>query len=204
MNSGIVKDAVEFLSKDKHLRVLIEKFERPNLVRSDDYFCALSKSIIYQQLSGRVAKVIYGRFLDLYDDREPDCQTTLKLKEIQLKNIGLSRQKTEYIRGLSSFFIDRGGALDFNSTPDEDIRSELTSLKGIGDWTVDMFLMFTLSRTDILPYGDLGIRKGFQALFNLNKIPDREFMRLNSEAWRPYRTIACCYLWKLVDDADFW
>ena len=202
MDSNTLQDAISFLSKDKKIYELITKFERPKLQMSNDYFGDLSKSIIYQQLSGKVANVIYNRFLDLFDDRSPECVATLDLNEDRLKDIGLSRQKVDYIKGLSSFFINRVDLPDFSSLNEEDVRSELVSVKGIGDWTVDMFLMFTLCRTDILPYGDLGIKKGFQILFNLSKIPDRNFMESNSESWRPYRTIASCYLWRLVDESD--
>ena len=194
--------AIEYLSQDRHLAILIEKFDSPNLHITDKYFRALSKSIIYQQLSGKAADAIYSRFLDLYTDRESECKATLRLEETRLKGIGLSRQKIDYIRSLSSFFIDRGTSIDFKSLSDQQVRTELLGVRGVGDWTVDMFLMFTMGRTDILPYGDLGIKKGFKMLFNLNQIPDKEFMRSNSEAWRPYRTVASCYLWKLVDSSD--
>ena len=167
-------------------------------------FNALSKSIIYQQLSGKVAKVIYNRFLDLFKNRTPDLEIIISLKDSELRKIGLSKQKTDYIKGLSKYFYKEGKLIDFSSLTNQEISKELIKIKGIGQWTVDMFLMFTIFRTDVLPVADLGIKKGFKKLFNLKELPSEKFMINKSKKWQPYRTIACCYLWKLVDDTDVW
>jgi len=204
MNFDILNQSIEHLSKDRKLNALIDKYDRPNFENNDNYFNALSKSIIYQQLSGKVAKVIYNRFLDLFKNRTPDLEIIISLKDSELRKIGLSKQKTDYIKGLSKYFYKEGKLIDFSSLTNQEISKELIKIKGIGQWTVDMFLMFTIFRTDVLPVADLGIKKGFKKLFNLKELPSEKFMINKSKKWQPYRTIACCYLWKLVDDGDVW
>tara|TARA_B110000263_G_scaffold35104_1_gene26839 strand:- start:2049 stop:2663 length:615 start_codon:yes stop_codon:yes gene_type:complete len=204
MNFDILNQSIEHLSKDRKLNALIDKYDRPNFENNDNYFNALSKSIIYQQLSGKVAKVIYNRFLDLFKNRTPDLEIIISLKDSELRKIGLSKQKTDYIKGLSKYFYKEGKLIDFSSLTNQEISKELIKIKGIGQWTVDMFLMFTIFRTDVLPVADLGIKKGFKKLFNLKELPSEKVMINKSKKWQPYRTIACCYLWKLVDDADVW
>ena len=204
MDSDTLNKSIEHLSKDSKFKVLIDKYDRPDFVKNDNYFNALSKSIVYQQLSGKVAKVIYNRFLDLFENREPDLQVIINLKDSKLREIGLSKQKTEYIKGLSKYFFNQGELIDFPSLTNEEISKELIKIKGIGQWTVDMFLMFTMFRPNVLPVADLGIKKGFQELFNLKELPSEKVMITKSKKWQPYRTIACCYLWKLVDDGDVW
>tara|TARA_B110001454_G_C12662417_1_gene410070 strand:- start:42 stop:656 length:615 start_codon:yes stop_codon:yes gene_type:complete len=204
MNFDILNQSIEHLSKDRKLNALIDKYDRPNFENNDNYFNALSKSIIYQQLSGKVAKVIYNRFLDLFKNRTPDLEIIISLKDSELRKIGLSKQKTDYIKGLSKYFYKEGKLIDFSSLTNQEISTELIKIKGIGQWTVDMFLMFTIFRTDVLPVADLGIKKGFKKLFNLKELPSEKFMINKSKKWQPYRTIACCYLWKLVDDTDVW
>ena len=204
MNFDILNQSIEHLSKDRKLNALIDKYDRPNFENNDNYFNALSKSIIHQQLSGKVAKVIYNRFLDLFKNRTPDLEIIISLKDSELRKIGLSKQKTDYIKGLSKYFYKEGKLIDFSSLTNQEISKELIKIKGIGQWTVDMFLMFTIFRTDVLPVADLGIKKGFKKLFNLKELPSEKFMINKSKKWQPYRTIACCYLWKLVDDTDVW
>ena len=204
MNSKILNNAINHLSKDKKIKELIVKYNKPAFKFNDDYFNALSKSIIYQQLSGKVANVIYNRFLDLFKNRIPELQFIMDIDDETLRKIGLSKKKTEYIKGLSKYFYETGNSIDFSSLTDEEICKELIQIKGVGQWTVDMFLMFTMFRTDILPVADLGIKKGYKELFNLKELPSEKEMIERSKKWQPYRTIACCYLWKLVDDGDDW
>jgi DNA-3-methyladenine glycosylase II len=204
MNFDILNQSIKHLSKDRKLNALIDKYDRPNFENNDNYFNALSKLIIYQQLSGKVAKVIYNRFLDLFKNRTPDLEIIISLKDSELRKIGLSKQKTDYIKGLSKYFYKEGKLIDFSSLTNQEISKELIKIKGIGQWTVDMFLMFTIFRTDVLPVADLGIKKGFKKLFNLKELPSEKVMINKSKKWQPYRTIACCYLWKLVDDSDVW
>ena len=203
MNSKILNLGIKHLSKDKKINTLINEFEKPVFYKSTNYYDDLCKSIIYQQLSGKVAKIIYHRFLNLFPNKVPNFKKTLDLKFEELKKIGLSKQKITYIDNLAKYFYNKKNT-DFIKYSDESLRKELIKIKGIGPWTIDMFLMFTMHRTDILPVGDLGIKKAFQILYELKELPSKELMIEMSAKWKPYRTIACCYLWYLVDDGDVW
>ena len=204
MNKTTIEKAIDHLSKIKEFQILIDKNPIPMFKKNDNYFDALSKSIIYQQLSGKVAKIIYHRFISLFKQNSPNAKECLKLSIKDLKEIGLSRQKISYINNLSEFFIENNNLIDFNKLTDEEIAKKLLSIKGIGPWTVDMFMMFTMLKVDILPLGDLGIKKAIQKLYKLQNLPSDKLMIEKSLKWKPYRTIASCYLWTLVDDGDVW
>ena len=204
MKKNTVQKAINHLSKIKEFEILIKNNPTPQFEENKNYFDALSKTIIYQQLSGKVAKIIYLRFINLFKNKQPNADEYLKINNDLLREIGLSKQKISYISNLSYFFIENDNLTNFNSLPDEEIAKKLLSIKGIGQWTVDMFMMFTMFKTDILPLGDLGIKKAFKEIFNLNELPSNEFMISKSSDWKPFRTIASCYLWTLVDDGDVW
>ena len=204
MDKNILEKSINFLSKDIKLKSLIEKYPKPKFSLNKNYFDALSKSIIYQQLSGKVAKIIYNRFLSLFVNKIPDPAQYQKLENINLKNIGLSKQKISYISNVSLFFLSVENNIQFETDSESDITQKLISIKGIGQWTIDMFMMFTLCKTDVLPVGDLGIKKAFMELYHLKEYPSISFMKKKAENWQPYRTIACCYLWMIVDDGDVW
>ena len=204
MDKNILEESIDFLSKDVKLKSLIDKYPKPKFSPNKNYFDALSKSIIYQQLSGKVAKIIYNRFLSLFVNEIPDPAQYQKLENINLKNIGLSKQKISYISNVSLFFLSDKNKIQFETDSESDITQKLISIKGIGQWTIDMFMMFTLCKTDVLPVGDLGIKKAFMELYHLKEYPSISFMKKKAENWQPYRTIACCYLWMIVDDGDVW
>ena len=204
MDKNILEESINFLSKDVKLKSLIEKYPKPKFSSNKNYFDALSKSIIYQQLSGKVAKIIYNRFLSLFVNEIPDPAQYQKLENINLKNIGLSKQKISYISNVSLFFLSDENKIQFETDSESGITQKLISIKGIGHWTIDMFMMFTLCKTDVLPVGDLGIKKAFMELYHLKEYPSISFMKKKAENWQPYRTIACCYLWMIVDDGDVW
>ena len=204
MDKNILEESINFLSKDVKLKSLIEKYPKPKFSPNKNYFDALSKSIIYQQLSGKVAKIIYNRFLSLFVNEIPDPAQYQKLENINLKNIGLSKQKISYISNISLFFLSDKNKIQFETDSESDITQKLILIKGIGQWTIDMFMMFTLCKTDVLPVGDLGIKKAFMELYHLKEYPTISFMKKKAENWQPYRTIACCYLWMIVDDGDVW
>ena len=204
MDKNILEESIDFLSKDVKLKSLIDKYPKPKFSPNKNYFDALSKSIIYQQLSGKVAKIIYNRFLSLFVNEIPDPVQYQKLENINLKNIGLSKQKISYISNISLFFLSDKNKIQFETDSESDITQKLISIKGIGQWTIDMFMMFTLCKTDVLPVGDLGIKKAFMELYHLKEYPSISFMKKKAENWQPYRTIACCYLWMIVDDGDVW
>tara|TARA_B100001113_G_scaffold349302_1_gene344483 strand:+ start:560 stop:1174 length:615 start_codon:yes stop_codon:yes gene_type:complete len=204
LDKNLLNQSIKHLVKDQKLKTLINKYPIPKFSPNENYFEALSKSIIYQQLSGKVAKIIYTRFLSLFKDKIPNPNQYLDITKSDLKGIGLSKQKIDYINHLSNFFIEKGNKIQFKTDSDQEIYRQLIAIKGIGQWTIDMFMMFTLCKTDILPIGDLGIKKAFKELYNLKELPSESFMKEMSVSWQPYRTIACCYLWMIVDDGDVW
>ena len=201
-----IEAGLDILNRDEKMRVLISKFGRPNFNLRQDYFQSLLRSIVFQQLSGKSAKAIYERFVNLIPETSNlSPKEVLKLDKDEMRNTGLSFQKIDYIRNLANYFEDNSfQKKDVERMTDEEISNELTQIKGIGQWTVDMFLMFTLNRADILPYTDLGIQKGFKIILNMKNLPSKKKMETCSKKWRPYRTIACWYLWRTVDDAFAW
>jgi len=200
MNPKHIKTALLHLKKDKGLRSVIKKHGAPVFTKREA-FPALVSAIIYQQLSGKAAGTIHRRFLALYKPKKhPKPEDVLKTRATKFASVGISRQKREYLKDLSRKFLD-GTILpkQFPKMTDEEIREHLIRVKGIGVWTADMFLMFTLHRPDVLPTGDLGIQKGFQKLFGLKKMPTPQKMERLAESWRPHRTIASWYLWRITD-----
>ena len=191
---------------DQRMGKLIEKFGPPNFNLMNNYYESLVRSIVYQQLSGKAASIIYERFLDLFVfDIYPKPKDVLEVSIETLRSSGLSYQKVNYIRDLSEKWQDGTMNLtNIDSMTDEEISSELIKVKGIGQWTADMFLMFTLGRPDVFPFGDLGIQKGVMILTNMNRLPTQKEMERKTKKWQPYRTVAAWYLWKLVDGPFKW
>jgi DNA-3-methyladenine glycosylase II len=197
-----IEAALDFLKKDKNMQVLINKFGRPDLNPRQDYFQSLLRSIVFQQLSGKAAQTIYERFVNLIPKTSKHCPNeVLKLDKEEMRKAGLSFRKIDYVRNLADYFKNNSfQKKDVERMSDQEISKELIQIKGIGQWTVDMFLMFTLNRADILPCTDLGIQKGIMKILNMKNLPSKKEMENCSRKWRPYRTIACWYLWRMVDD----
>ena len=197
-----IEAGIDYLKRDKKMQILIEKFGSPNFIIGQDYFQSLIRSIVFQQLSGKVAQTIYERFMKLIPKTSNLCPNeVLKLNKDEMRKAGLSFQKINYVRNLADYF--ENNSLQKNNVEkmtEEEISKELIQIKGIGQWTVDMFLMFTLNRADILPYKDLGIQKGIMKIFKMKNLPSKKEMENCSRKWRPYRTIACWYLWRIADD----
>ena len=193
---------IELLKRDKIMQVLIKKYGRPDFNPGQDYFQSLFRSIVFQQLSGEAAQTIYKRLVNLITETSNLCPNeVLKLDKDDMRNAGLSFQKINYVRNLADYFENNSfKKKDVERMTDEEISKELTQIKGIGQWTVDMFLMFTLNRADILPYKDLGIQKGIMKILNLKNLPTKKEMDICSKKWRPFRTIACWYLWRMTDE----
>jgi DNA-3-methyladenine glycosylase II len=161
----------------------------------EDAFTALVHSIISQQLSTKAADTIARRFEALFEGT-PDPVAVWRVKDEQLRAAGLSTQKIRYIRDLCGRVVDGSLPVDsLNDLSDEDVIQRLTSVTGIGRWTAEMFLMFRLHRPDVLPVGDLGIVKAVQRAYGLRQIPRPERLTKIGEPWRPYRSVACWYLW---------
>jgi DNA-3-methyladenine glycosylase II len=203
MEPKALMKALRHLKKDVRLKELIERFPKPEFGREGTVFEALCRAIVYQQLSGKAAATIYGRFENLFPKRLPTPKLLLRKKPEQLRAVGLSTQKSNYLYDLARKF-DEGFITPekFPEMSDEEIREHLVAVKGIGVWTADMFLMFTLCRPNVLPTLDLGIRKGFQKCFKLRTLPDDKKMRKLAKGWDPYSTVASWYMWRLADEGN--
>jgi DNA-3-methyladenine glycosylase II len=169
--------------------------------RPDDAYGVLVRSITGQQLSTKAAATIYGRLTAFYDGRTPTPQEIIATDPQQLRAVGLSNAKAAYLRDLAEHIVDGELPVDhLAEMTDAQVYEVLTAVKGLGRWTVDMFLMFHLGRPDILPVGDLGIRKAIQIHYGLQDLPKAAEMETIAEAWRPQRTLASLYLWESLDN----
>jgi DNA-3-methyladenine glycosylase II len=197
-----VDGALRHLRKvDPELRGLIARHGPPRFRRTRDAFGSLCRAIISQQLSGSAAATIYGRFLALFDGASPRPAQVLAVTPERLRAVGLSRGKASFLHDLSAHFDD--GRLDprrFGRAADADIAAALLAVKGIGPWSVDMFMMFGLTRPDVLPVGDLGVRKGMKLHFGLRALPEAARMEKLAEPWRPFRSVASWYMWRRVEE----
>jgi len=187
--------------QDPKLRLLIEKVGRLEFDRDGDegHFEFLVASIVYQQIAGNAARAILGRFKGLYNGNYPTPRQYLNTKKSALQSSGLSPQKISYIKDLSERIISKRLDLErLSEADDEKIIQELDEVRGIGRWTAEMFLMFSLRRVDVLPVDDLGVQKGIQKVYRLRKLPSKDRMEKFRAAWRPYCSIATLYLWRAV------
>lgn len=163
-------------------------------------FQSIVEAIMYQQLAGSAADAIHGRFMKIYGNKFPTPARPLKTPAEKLRSAGLSGKKTEYIHDLARRV--HAGSIDLAalaSMADGQVVEKLTEVKGIGRWTAEMFLIFCLGRPDVLPVGDLGLRRAMQKLYRLRSLPEPEKMERIAEPWRPYRSVATWYLWKSLD-----
>jgi DNA-3-methyladenine glycosylase II len=187
------------LSKDPFLGKIIPKIDWPNHSFSGDVYYDLLKSIASQQLSVKVADTIFGRFLLLFPEGYPSPELVLKLELSDLRSVGFSKQKSIYLQAIASYFIEnKPSSESWNSLSDEEIINKLTVIKGVGRWTTEMVLMFTLGRQDVWPIDDLGIQKGMKKIFSLSdegKVLKQRMIEL-AETWRPYRSWVAFCLWR--------
>lgn len=185
------------------MKSLIAKLPPVSLQKRNKVYLRLCSSILSQQLSVQVAKVLYQRFLDLYEGKEPTAQQILETPVGKLRQLGFSNAKSNYVHNVCRFFIEQKITdRRLHSMSDEDVIGLLTQIKGVGRWTVEMILMFTLGREDIFALDDLGIRTAMQNIYNLRasdkKKMDKRLLQI-SKHWSPYRTYACRYLWMSKD-----
>ena len=202
MDSGI-----KILSqKDPRLVPLFDQFNVPALKDEENYFWSLCRSIIYQQISGKAAQAISERFINLFPSKiDLKPRQILETDINNFYGVGLSKQKANYIKNIASAFYNN--IIDENNLSnlsDDDIIKILTSIKGVGPWTAEMFLIFTLKRPNVLPLTDLGIQKGFKIFFSMNEMPSIKFMENESRKWEPYKTIVSLYLWFAVEGPFEW
>jgi DNA-3-methyladenine glycosylase II len=184
---------------DPILAAIIEQIGPCLMQFGDPTFHALAESILYQQLNGKAAATIFDRFTALAGDPLTPAGI-LKLTDAQMRGVGLSRQKTAYLRDLAE--KTAAGLLEFERMPDmpeEEVIAHLTQVKGVGVWTAHMFLMFTLRRPDILPVGDYGVQAAIKKHYKKRKWPKPDVMTKIAKAWAPYRSVACWYLWRSLD-----
>jgi DNA-3-methyladenine glycosylase II len=195
-----MRKAINHLKKsDPVLRGIIERVGPFRMEYGPPEFHSLAEAIVYQQLNGKAAVTIFKRFAALAG--EPlTPEGILQLSDEQLRSVGLSKQKSAYIKDLAT--KTRDGSLDFAKLPelsDGEVVKHLTQVKGIGVWTAQMFLMFTLRRPDVLPTGDYGVQAAIKKHYRKRKLPNPKEMERIAAPWSPYRSVACWYLWKSLD-----
>jgi DNA-3-methyladenine glycosylase II len=168
--------------------------------RPDDAYGSLVRTIVGQQLSTKAARTIYARLVALFGDNPPTPEELIAAEEADLRAAGLSRQKIRYLRDLATR-VHRGELeLDvLHELPDGEVSARITAVKGLGQWSADMFLIFHLRRPDVLPLGDLGIRRAVEKVYGLPELPDADHLTRLAEPWRPWRTLASLYLWESLD-----
>jgi DNA-3-methyladenine glycosylase II len=192
--------AIDHLKKsDPVMAAIIERVGPYRLSYNEPTFHTLAESILYQQLNGRAAATISGRFTAAAGDPLTP-KGIFKLTDAEMRAVGLSRQKTAYLRDLSE--KTNAGLLEFERMPkmsEEEVIAHLTQVKGVGVWTAHMFLMFSLRRPDILPVGDYGIQAAIKKFYKKRKWPKAAVMEKIAKPWSPYRSIACWYLWRGLD-----
>ena len=195
-----MRKAIHHLKKsDPILSAVIDRVGPCRMEFGSPEFASLAETIVYQQLNGKAAVTIFNRFAALAG--EPlTPEGVLKLTDEQLRSVGLSKQKSSYLKDLSA--KTAAGLLDFArlpELPDEEVIKHLTQVKGIGVWSAQMFLMFTLRRPDVLPTGDYGIQAAIKKHYKKRKMPKPDVMEKIARPWAPYRSVACWYLWRSLD-----
>ena len=195
-----MRKAVNHLKKcDPVLCAIIERVGPCRMEYGVPEFCSVAEAIVYQQLNGKAAVTIFQRFAALAG--EPlTPEGILKLSDEQLRSVGLSKQKSAYLKDLA--VKTAAGLLDFSrlhELTDEEVIEHLTQVKGVGVWTAHMFLMFSLRRPNVLPTGDYGVQVAIRKHYKKRKLPKPKDMEKIAKAWEPYRSVACWYMWRSLD-----
>jgi len=195
-----MRKAINHLKKaDPVLAAIIERVGPCRIEYGPPEFHSLAEAIVYQQLNGKAALTIFNRLAELAG-KPLTPEGIMKVTDQQLRNVGLSKQKSSYLRDMAE--RTTRGELDFTRLPDlsdDEVIEHLTMVKGVGVWTAHMFLMFTLRRPNILPTGDFGVQTAIKKYYNKRKMPKPAQMEKIAKPWEPYRSIACWYLWKSLD-----
>ncbi|MBI4080340.1 MAG: DNA-3-methyladenine glycosylase 2 family protein [Candidatus Levybacteria bacterium] len=201
VHEELQKKAASYLSKkDPVLANVIKKVPLFTRQFGGNYFLDLAESIVSQQLSIKAADTIWKRFTGLFPHNEVKPLGVINIEGQKMRDAGMSWQKISYIKDLAEKVLASGILFEqFDIMTDEEIIEELVKVKGIGRWTAEMFLMFSMGRPDVFSYGDLGIRKAIQKLYKFDHEPTKEEAERIAEKWRPFRTIACRYLWKSLE-----
>ena len=195
-----MRKALNHLRKcDPILRAIIKQIGPFRMEYASPQFSSLAEAIVYQQLNGKAAATIFSRFVAATGDPITP-EGILKLTDEQLRAVGLSKQKSEYLKDLAA--KTASGLLDFSrlpDLPDEQVIQHLTQVKGVGVWTAHMFLIFSLRRPNILPTGDYGVQSAIKRHYRKRKLPKPRDMEKIARAWEPYRSIACWYMWRSLN-----
>ena len=199
-----MRKAINHLKKaDPVMAAIIAKAGPYRAGYTDPVFQTLVRSIVYQQLNGKAALTIFNRLAEAVKVSPMTPEAVLQLRPQKMRTVGLSKQKTLYIRELAR--LTRDGAIQFERLPemeDAAIIETLTRVKGVGVWTVQMFLMFALQRPNVLPVGDLGVRAAMKKAYGLAELPKPQEMERIAAAWHPYCSIASWYLWRSLENPD--
>ena len=196
------QEAIISLKRDPKLAKIIECIGDHHIKKRNNHFATLIESIISQQLAGAAADAILRRFKKLYPTF-PKPADILQTKNSKLRSVGLSKMKIDYLKDLAKKIEDGEIRIKtLSKMNDEEVITHLTKVKGIGRWTAEMFLIFSLGRPDVLPVGDLGLRKGVQKAFSLQELPKPKEVEEIGKKWKPYRSIATWYLWKSLQNFD--
>jgi len=183
------------------LAAIIDRVGPYKIDYREPIFQTLVRSIVFQQLNGKAASTIFNRLAAAANADPLTPESILRLRPARMRTLGLSKQKTTYIRELARF--TKSGEINFDLYPtleDTHVIEQLTRVKGVGVWTVHMFLMFALRRPDVLPTGDFGVRAAMKKAYNLPEMPKPAEMERIAAAWRPYCSVATWYLWRSLDD----
>lgn len=195
-----INPALNHLKKDPVISQLIEKLDEPIPAQEVNLYLDILDSIVSQQLSVKAAATIFKRFIALFSSPVPSPQEILQKSDEELRSAGLSYQKIKYIKSLAQAIQDKSLDLEkLKSLSDEEVIVELTKIKGIGRWTAEMILIFSLQRQDVFSVGDLGLRTAVATLYNVNR-EDLKTIEEISKSWSPYRSLASRYLWKSLDN----
>lgn len=192
------------LFSDDLFNAAIKDISLPELKPESDYFNYLIRSVVYQQLSGKAAATIYGRFTGLFPKGKPEAKKIQALELEVLRSVGLSGQKSRYIKNIAEFSLEHDFSDTFlNNLSDEDVIRYLTQIKGVGQWTVEMLLIFAMQRKDLFPLDDLGIQSGIIKMYNLDPSLSKKELKQRmleiAENWKPNRSLATRYIWAWKD-----
>ena len=192
------------VKKDPKLKeILGVKKELPTGHGTGDIYFDLVRTIAYQQLHGKAAEKIFGRFMDLFEDAYPQPQIVAEMELEEFRAVGYSKQKASYIQNIAVFALENDFEhIDWDSMEDEEIVTFLTQIKGVGEWTAQIILLFSLSRPDVFPSGDFGIQSAIKKRYKLKQEKKELIKKMKkiAEAWRPHRSIVSRYLWLWLDD----
>ena len=191
------------LSKENVISPLVKEFSLEEIPAVEDLFIPLVRTIVFQQLSGKAASTIFGRFEGLFEN-DVDPFQLIDIDHETLRSVGLSNQKAKYVKNIAHFFIENSDLNgNWSSLSDQEILDHLTSIKGVGVWTAQMILIFYLSRSDIFPTSDLGVQKGMIALFDIKEEKKELLLKIErlSDRWKPYRSYVTRLLYRFLDNS---